>query len=86
MTKWLTLTPAYGRDYKDEKQVLDHWLKGKDFLISDISCRWNGSYINVEDAKNNEPNTIFKIRFNQLADIVLIGPENNSWNIVREKK
>jgi hypothetical protein len=28
----LTLTPAYGRDYKSKKAVVQDWEDGKDFI------------------------------------------------------
>jgi len=45
----LNLTPAYGRDYKSKKAVQADLDSGKDFIINDISNRWNGSYINKAD-------------------------------------
>lgn len=84
MAKWMTLVPAYGRDYKDATGVLAHWLTDKDFTIADVSSQWNGAKINMQDANNNEKETIFKIRYNKLRDFVLIGPKNDTWGIINK--
>ena len=33
---YMTLTPAYGRDYKSAKDVKADWDANKDFVIADI--------------------------------------------------
>jgi hypothetical protein len=45
----MTLTPAYGRDYKSKKAVLTDWNAGKDFIIQDILSPWCGKPANKED-------------------------------------
>lgn len=44
-----TLVPAYGRDYKSKAAVLADWEAGKDFLVMDITDRWNGLPANKAD-------------------------------------
>ena len=44
----LTLIPAYGRDYASKAKVSEAVKAGKDFIIADISSRWNGRYCNAE--------------------------------------
>ena len=46
----VTLIPAYGRDYKTKKAVLADWKAGKDFIIYSYGHRYDGKYINKEDA------------------------------------
>lgn len=38
----ITLTPAYGRDYKSKAAVLADWDANKDFMINHIS---HGGYV-----------------------------------------
>lgn len=38
----ITLTGAYGRDYKSKKAVLEDLNMNKDFIINDISNQWDG--------------------------------------------
>jgi len=45
----MTLTPAYGRDYKSKKAVLADWEAGKDFIIADIMSKWDGKPANKSD-------------------------------------
>jgi hypothetical protein len=46
----VTVIPAYGRDYKSKKDVLTDWKAGKDFIIYSYGHRYDGKYINKEDA------------------------------------
>lgn len=66
---YITLTPAYGRDYKNKKEVLADWHNNKDFLITDMSDPYDGSYMNKEQAKKG--NT-YNIRYNKLRSILPI--------------
>ena len=45
----LTVIPAYGRDYKSKKAVIDDWEANKDFKINDIMSRWDGASVNKKD-------------------------------------
>jgi len=42
----MTLTPAYGRDYKSKKEVQADLDAGKDFLVSDMFSPWDGKPVN----------------------------------------
>lgn len=44
----MTVTGAYGRDYKNSKDALADWEAGKDFQIASVG-RWMGSYISNRD-------------------------------------
>lgn len=48
--RMLTLTPAYGRDYKSKAAALADWNANKDFIIADASNRWAGKPINKSQA------------------------------------
>jgi hypothetical protein len=48
MQKHVTLSPAYGRDYKSAKAVKADYDAGKDFILNAFGCRWNGKPINKE--------------------------------------
>jgi len=43
------LTPAYGRDYKSRPAVLSDLAAGKDFILNDISSKWDGKPCNLAD-------------------------------------
>ena len=45
----MTVTPAYGRDYKSLKAAREDWDAGKDFIIADMSSRWDGKPTSKRD-------------------------------------
>ena len=48
MITWLSVVPAYGRDYRSKAQVMAAWQAGKDFRI--VSPReGGGTYVNRDD-------------------------------------
>jgi hypothetical protein len=47
----ITLTPAYGRDYKNRREVLAAYVAGKDFIVNDVSNRYHGLPANNADLK-----------------------------------
>ena len=65
----ITCVPAYGRDYQRESEVKADFNAGKDFLIQDIGCRYNGSYINKSDAEGAGEK--LKIRFDRQTKFVI---------------
>ena len=67
----VNLVPAYGRDYTNPEAVKKDWDARKDFLIADIGNEWNGKYTSKEDWGGQA----VRIRFNKLADFVIIPPD-----------
>ena len=65
-----TLTPAYGRDYKNKKDVLTDFDNNKDFIINDMFSPYNGKYCNKSDIKNTYKSV--KIRYNKLQKIIIV--------------
>ena len=64
----VTVTPAYGRDYKSKKAVLEDWDAGKDFRVASRNSA--GAYLNKEDAKNYKLEVW--VRYDQLRKIVKV--------------
>ena len=56
----MTVTPAYGRDYRNKDEALKDWRNGKDFR-----CAATGRYLSVRD---NIPDVW--IRYAKLTKIV----------------
>ena len=69
--KTLTLTPAYGRDYKSKKEVLADWNANKDFIIANIMNPYNDKLCNKSDALILEV-THINIRYKNLTQIAVI--------------
>jgi len=65
-----TVTPAYGRDYKTAKAALADWNAGKDFIINDISNRWDGKPINKEGAEKERSATTSSGRWAKLPIMI----------------
>ena len=62
----MTIIPAYSEDYKSQKEVKAALEAGKDFIIKDITCRWNGLPINKDDLKGKT----FRVRYAKLRKIM----------------
>jgi hypothetical protein len=65
---YLTLVPAYGRDYKSGKEVQADWDDNKDFQINDMSSPHDGAYINKQDATSGS----YNIRYKKLTQVKVI--------------
>lgn len=68
MTRYLTLIPAYGRDYKSKKEVMADWNAGKDFVVVGYGPD-DGRYINKEDAPKG---ATLNIRYKRMTQICVI--------------
>lgn len=62
----MTVTPAYGRDYKSAKAALADWEAGKDFVIADFFSGNDGRYISNADCAGEN----IMIRYDRLTKIV----------------
>ena len=47
----MTVSGAYGRDYKTLEQAKKDWEAHKDFTILSVDGFFGGKYINIEDAE-----------------------------------
>ena len=68
--KTAILTPAYGRDYKAQKHVLEDWDANKDFKLQNFG----GVYVNkqqIEDLKR-DGFTQIQFRFSQQRKLFII--------------
>ena len=64
---FMSVRPAYGRDYKSKAALIDDWKQGRDFIINNIG-RDTGRYINCHDAKRSAPMTI-NARYDKLRKV-----------------
>ena len=63
MSQWIEVIPAYGRDYKNQKDARADWHAGKDFR--DATTR---QYLNKQDADSLGLKVI--IRYNRNTKVV----------------
>lgn len=68
----MTLTPAYGRDYKSKKAVLVDWDDNKDFIIADFMHPDSGRYVNKEDLHVGEHRGPVNIRYAKLTKVMVV--------------
>ena len=71
MPDYLSVRPAYGRDYRSKKSLLSDWDEGKDFIITNITHRDCGRYVNVTDLKK-EGHVLVNARYNNLRNVCVI--------------
>ena len=64
----ITLTPAYGRDYKSSQSAIKDYLAGKDFILNDPTSLWNGKVCDCHDF----PNQQVKIRYHKLQRVTIV--------------
>ena len=60
----ITMTPAYGRDYKTAKAAKASWYAGDDWIINDVTNRWDGKPANRSDITET-----VKLRFDELRKV-----------------
>lgn len=66
----LTVSPAYGRDYKSRNAVLEDWHNNKDFVVESFGPHM-GRYINKADAEANLVGPV-EIRYAKLTKAVIV--------------
>lgn len=59
----INLIPAYGRDYTNAAGVRADFLADKDFIVCDISSRWDGKPVNRPQLKQAGVTSV-TIRYN----------------------
>ena len=67
----MTLTPAYGRDYKSKKEVQADWDAGKDFVVADMFSGRAGSYITRHEAEHSGITSV-NIRYQRNTKVCVI--------------
>jgi hypothetical protein len=67
----MTLTPAYGCDYKSGKDVKAAFAEGKDFVIADVFGGNAGRMTNREDLVKAGVRSV-NIRFKRMMNVVVV--------------
>ena len=68
MNDTLTVSNAYGRDFKSKREILEHYSSNKDFQNLGIN---QGAYVNKKDAKKFKV-AFLNVRYNNLMKIAVI--------------
>lgn len=75
MTFCFTVTPAYGRDYKNRAEALAAWVKGDDFINATQHITGGGTYMSERDCDHA------KIRHDQLQKAFVVRRVNGKWKV-----
>lgn len=69
----LTLSPAYGREYRSIKELKKNWDANKDFIVETIFSPFAGKLINKNNLYKVEgETTVKKIRYNKLRKTAVV--------------
>jgi hypothetical protein len=79
----LTVSPAYGRDYKSGKAARADWDANKDFVIQSMS--FQGSYVNKGQSEELLDAGISEvmIRFKRMENFVLVKLDDSQCRHIR---
>lgn len=69
MTRTITVSPAYGRDYSSRDLALQAWSDGKDFILHDMSSPWDGKPCSIRDFPAG---TVVRVRYNKLRRVTSV--------------
>ena len=72
----LTLTPAYGRDYKSAHAAKLALAEGKDFIIADFTHAWDGKPTNITQLRE-EKRTHVRLRYGALRKSITVDISKN---------
>ena len=69
MNHTLTVSNAYGRDFKSKREILEHYNANKDFQNLNVTV--SGAIVNKQDAKRFKVGFL-RVRYNNLMNIAMI--------------
>ena len=69
MNHTLTVSNAYGRDFKNKREILEHYNANKDFQNLNVST--SGAIVNKQDAKRFKVDFL-RVRYKNLMNIAMI--------------
>lgn len=76
------LVPAYGRDYSSTLPVMDDFHKNRDFIIADMSSRWDGKPISKDQMEDGDE---VQIRYGNLRHVLrFVLDKDKKFDLVSE--
>ena len=76
MPEFITVKAAYGKELLSEKEVIQHYLEGKDFMILSF-CHGAGSYLNILDCERASKPISLEVRFGKKSQKVTLLDTSN---------
>ena len=71
MPEFITVKAAYGKELNSEKEVLQHYLEGKDFMVLSLH-HGAGSYLNCMDCERAKKPISLEVRFGKKSQKVTL--------------
>lgn len=68
---YLIVSPAYGRDYKNQESVLADWNMGKDFIVETFNDPYCGKLCNKQDIERTNYDRV-QIRYAKMTKFVMV--------------
>ena len=68
--QYMTLVPAYGRDYKSKKALLEDFNNDRDFVVADLNR--SGTYTNKSDLVKSGYTGTVTVRYGNLRKVTTI--------------
>lgn len=78
LPRYAVLAPAYGRDYKTAKAVIEDFKSGYDFKYAR-----SDKYTSIRDVA---PNTPIQLRFNQLRKVTTYTPTQQDLDVLMTRR
>ena len=76
MNHTLTVSNAYGRDFKSKREILEHYNANKDF--QNLNPSVSGAYVNKENAKKHKVGYL-NVRYKNLMNIAVIDVNKDNF-------
>ena len=83
MPEFITVKAAYGKELLSEKDVLQHYLDGKDFMILSIH-HGAGSYLNCIDCERAKKPISLEVRFGKKSHKVTLLDTTNPQGLQKK--
>jgi hypothetical protein len=83
MPEFITVKAAYGKELNSEKEVLQHYLDGKDFMILSLH-HGAGSYLNILDCERAKKPISLEVRFGKKSQKVTILDTSDATELKRK--
>jgi len=64
-----SIIPAYGRDYRNQKDAKQAWADGKDFIIQNFFSPDDGRYVSINDIG---PDDTAELRYSNLSKVIIV--------------
>lgn len=83
MSEFITVKAAYGKELLSEKEVIQHYLDGKDFMVLSLH-HGAGSYLNILDCERAKKPISLEVRFGKKSQKVTLLDTTNPQGLQKK--